>query len=290
MKLILFVGLIILLDIVTCLKPDHENHSKRKSFGPNKKIVSLEEKENVHGKHSPRSPLGHVQRKFKEYANKWERFSNPNTKWHQVKTKKEEQKKNHVDNGKKEEKRHPEHLVNLKHKNIRDKIQKKKNRSSEKRNSPRNHMADRFSRRHSMKSYMDTHKRFEGRRLHKFIQKYRNQRRGHMKPFDLNGLDKKDHERKGNKGDHLKINRGVGRPGYGPKPFARGNKQHLSHESSFCKKRESRKCPEYKKEICGNDGKTYQNRCLLMEEMCKKDSKIDIHMARRGACVEKILN
>lgn len=289
MKLILLVGLIILLDIVTGLKSDHENHSKRKHFGPNKKTVSRDEKENVQGPHSPRSPPGNVQRKFKKYVDKWERFSNPDTKWHQVKTEKEERKKNHVDNVKKEDKRHPEHLANIKHKHIRDKIKKKNDRSSEKRKSSKNHMAGRFSRRNSMKNYMGKHKMFERRRLHEFIQKYRNQRRGHMKPFEIHRLDKKDNERKGKEVGHLKIHRGLGRPGHGPKPFARGNKQHPNHESSFCKKRENRKCPDYKREICGNDGKTYQNRCLLMEEMCKKESK-DIHMVSRGACVEKILN
>lgn len=59
--------------------------------------------------------------------------------------------------------------------------------------------------------------------------------------------------------------------------------------SMLCKVHGKRTCPEFKREVCGDDGNTYQNVCVMVREMCKKGYSETL-ISRRGPCEENTLN
>lgn len=246
----------------------------------------------------PRSPPAtkNDQEKFHKYLEKWEKFSKPEAKWHKddiKKTSHDEKKK--IVHIKKDEKMNPDQFKHMKHKLAREETHKKSEKKSFGKKDTRKQMKgdmsirdyyrkyakDMMKRRFSGKLFNGrrnrdfTKKRFQHRRhneLRKKLGKYANLQK--KKPLDLKldeqfYSDMKKHgymkNRRGNENMPSRMNH-FGKHAHGN---TRRNDKHFGHKDTICLKRQNRKCPDFKREVCASDGKTYQNRCLFMEEMCK---------------------
>ena len=331
--MILLLGVLVLLEIVSCnethekiksrFRKGHESHKNirynnvRKGHKFHNQLAhhDVRKGHTVTRLNGPLSPpaSNNDQEKFYRYLEKWEKFSKPETKWHKddiKKTSHDEKKK--IVHVKKDEKINPDQFKHMKHKLARDETHKKSEKKSFGKKDNRKQMKGDMSMRDYYRKYAkDMTKRrfsgmlFNGRRNRDYTKKRFHHRRHNelrkklgkdvkldKKPLDLK-LDEKLYSNMKMDG-YMKNRRGkenmpirthpFGRPAHGN---TRRNDKRIGHKNTFCLKRQNRKCPDFKREVCGSDGKTYQNRCLFMEEMCKKDSKTELKLLKRGPCEER---